>query len=72
MTASCCDSNETIFRRLFAVNFRQHLAAFNHQKNRNFSNIKMSGIQVLSTPTKSTEDVKDYKMIQLPNGLKVK
>ena len=30
----------------------------------------MSGIQVLSTPTKSTQDVKDYKMIQLPNGLK--
>ena len=30
----------------------------------------MSEIKVLPTPIKSSEDVKDYKMIQLPNGLK--
>ena len=30
---------------------------------------KMDGIQVLPNPTKSLNDVKDYKCIKLPNGL---
>ena len=30
----------------------------------------MDGVQVLPTPIKSAKDVKDYKQIQLPNGLK--
>ena len=30
----------------------------------------MKGVQILAAPTKSVRDPKDYKQIQLPNGLK--
>ena len=31
----------------------------------------MNSVQILPTPTKSINDTKEYKQIQLPNGLKV-
>ena len=46
------------------------MAAFNQFCSATNFDTKMSEIKVLPTPIKSSEDVKDYKMIQLPNGLK--
>merc|ERR1712223_740259 len=64
-----CILSIIIFHRLISRSFRQSLAAFKPKTAANFSN-KMAGIQELPKPIKSSQDVKDYKLIQLPNGLK--